>query len=372
MQVFEFRFNPKIEKDKIFDSFIYEPESIYEKRLGNLYVVGELNKALPQNTNFLNSLFLALKKEYYSAGLKKTPETSFQDALKKTNEFLDKEVKNGNVSWLGNLNFAVLNFNNYILNFTKTGGIKILLIRGQELLDISQNLEFQDMEPYPLKIFGNIATGKLAENDKIIVLTKEVFSVLSQSSNFFNYLSKISDEKGIKEIFKINKQIFSEVSGVCLFLIVKEELQPQEILTFRKELPKFSFRSLFKFPSFELPFPRLKISFKIPEIKFPFSIPKSTRLYKSGGLILALILILTLGFFIFGAEKEKEFKEARQKLEQAQSKILMAENFLILKKEEEARELFQEAKKLLLPLTKEDSPFQAEAKKLLETISTQP
>lgn len=34
MKVFEFHFNPQLRPDLIFDSFCYEPENIYEKRMG--------------------------------------------------------------------------------------------------------------------------------------------------------------------------------------------------------------------------------------------------------------------------------------------------------------------------------------------------
>jgi len=128
MRVFEFHFNPKAQEDKIFDSFIYEPE---------LYMAGELSQVLPQNSQLLNNLALTIKKAYQT-------HSSLGEVIKKANEFLEKETKAENVSWLGNLNFSVLSFKDYILNFTKVGNIKILLQREGELLDIGQNLEFQD------------------------------------------------------------------------------------------------------------------------------------------------------------------------------------------------------------------------------------
>ena len=73
--------------------------------------------------------------------------------LKIINDFLDKEIKSGNVNWLGNLGLAILNLNNSVLNFTKVGKIRILLVRDNELLDLSENLEFQDTEPDPMKVF---------------------------------------------------------------------------------------------------------------------------------------------------------------------------------------------------------------------------
>lgn len=379
MQVFELHFNPKGREDRFFDTFLYEPENIYEKRLGSLYMAGELTQALPQNAHFLNDLAAVIKKEYYSSGLKKSREISFRDAFKKANQFLDEESKRGNVSWLGNLNFATLNFKDLVLNFTKVGDIKILLQRGEELLDIGQNLEYQDTEPYPLKIFGSIVTGKLSQNDKIIILTKDAFSSLTQKEDFLNQLSKVSDEKGLKEILKTKKQILSEISGICLLLIVSEKLEPKKTITFRKKPPKFSFKKTFLKPISYLPLPKLKLkapslkplAFRVPSLKLPS--PKIPRIKlvipkKKILLILILISILIAAFFIFRGEKEKELEESRLKIEEAQSKIIMAESFLILKDEEKALTLFQEALEILFPLTKVGVPLREEAISLQKTI----
>ncbi|PIU98174.1 hypothetical protein COS61_02840 [Candidatus Wolfebacteria bacterium CG03_land_8_20_14_0_80_40_12] len=276
MQVFELHFNPKNTEDRIIDAFSYQPANIYEKKLGNLYMTGELNQAMPQNSRFLNNLASVIQKEYYSAGLKKSCQQSLQDSLKKANEFLDGQVQKANVSWLGNLNFSTLSFSDFALNFTKIGDMKIWLFRNGELLDISQDLESQEAEIYPLKVFGNIVTGRLAQNDKVIVLNKDVFSALTQEKDFLRQLEQISDEKGLKEFLKTKKQILTEVSGICLLILVNEESTAKQTLTFHQDVPKFSFRQTFKIPKIKLTIPRKKII-----------------------LVLGLILILVVGFFIF-------------------------------------------------------------------------
>ncbi len=92
MQIFELHFNPKLQEDHFFDSFIYEPENIYEKKLGSLYAVGELKNALPHNSGLLDTLAKNIKKNYYSL-TPKTTEKSISESLKKANEFLGEEVK---------------------------------------------------------------------------------------------------------------------------------------------------------------------------------------------------------------------------------------------------------------------------------------
>ena len=279
MRIFELHFNPGMRRhpptallakgeapDLIFDSFCYEPENIYEKRLGSLYMVGELRNTLPQNSRFLDNIAQVIKGKYYAFPLQ-TPEQSFKESLKKVNEFLAGEVSKENVSWLGNLNFAVLSLKPpttfkekwWGVNFTKVGGLKILLLRAAKIIDIGGNLELQDIEPYPLKIFVNIVSGKLALNDKILVLTKEVFEFLSApernqksykpNQDSIQEIAKmpVFDEKKLREILKAKEKGLSEISGVCLLIDLSETLskgreEKPKIVTFRKEVEKFSIR----------------------------------------------------------------------------------------------------------------------------------
>jgi len=63
MQVFELYFNPKFQEDRFFESFVFEAENVTEKRLGNLYLAGEIRNGLPQNATLLGNLALAMKKK---------------------------------------------------------------------------------------------------------------------------------------------------------------------------------------------------------------------------------------------------------------------------------------------------------------------
>ena len=336
MQIFELHFNPKIKEEQIFDSFVYEPENIYERKLGSLYLIGELQNTLPQNLKFLDNLAGVIKKKYYSFLLKPV-EKAFSETLKKVNGYLGEEVKKDNVSWLGNLNFAVISLKDLNLNLTKTGNLKILLIRAGQIIDIGKNLDLQEIEPYPLKIFISVVTGKLAQDDIILVLTKEVF-------NFFyrqNILSKIAqtknlDSKKLKEILPLSlftKGEGSKISGICFLCLIKTELKtvrrPQEIYFRRKE--KFSFSQIFssllkltkairdvfkhsikflspikyykrtnKLLKYNLVISKIKNLIKIPLPilglrKFQFQPEVKRKLI----LILILIFLLFLGFLIF-------------------------------------------------------------------------
>ncbi|MFH1820641.1 MAG: hypothetical protein ABH805_01900, partial [Candidatus Nealsonbacteria bacterium] len=228
MRAFELYFEQK-NKDEVFlQSFVCEPENIYQQKLGHLYMVGELNQALPPNAHFLSNLALAIKQAYYSQSLKKSPETSLREALKKGNEFLEKESKKGNVEWLGNLNFAVLSFKDHILNFAKTGTFKIFLLRTEENIDLSQSLEVELKSPDPLRVFSSMAGGKLSSDDKVVVVNKKVISLFKKKNNFIDQLSHASTSKELKQVIKKNQEVLSEASGVCLFLTQNYEVKEEQ------------------------------------------------------------------------------------------------------------------------------------------------
>jgi len=392
MQLFEFHFNPKIKEDYFFDSFVYEPENAYERKLGSLYLAGDLRNALPQNSKLLDNLAQVIKKNYYSFGgqplqMGSAPiEKALSESLKKTNDFLAEEVKKENVSWLGNLNFAVLSIKDLNLTFTKTGNLKILLIRGGQIIDVGKNLNLQEIEPYPLKIFFNVVSGKLIQNDIILVLTKEVFDFFVQQ----NILDKISQAEGLnktklKEILPshlFTKKKGPKISGICFLAILKEKtikekeflrqgygerikeviFQEKERFSFSSNLLSFVkknlsgqiflplFRPFQKIKKIRLPRPQnplklLKNKIRKPKINLPRPILIKNQIKsikKKVILIIVLISLLSLGFLIFKEAGERKQKKIEISLDKIQEKFDRAEGFLIFKEEQKANALFKE------------------------------
>jgi len=386
MKVFEFHFNPKARQDFIFESFCYDPENIYEKRLGNLYMSGFLTNALPQNVRFLNNLAKTIKEKYYKNTSTK-PEKSLRETLRKTNEYLEKIAKEGDVSWLGNLNFAVASFKNFELNFTKVGDLKIYLLRKGQIIDIDQKLKFEEIEPYPLKIFGNIVSGKLTENDIILILTKEI----AESFKKENILTRIAqmplmepaknEARKIREILNSKKEQLLEIKGICLLIYLTKEVltKERETLALSKNWGVFSFKKTFLpfFKKIRLPRIRLqKPSLKIPKIKLAvpsiklykpsISLPKlNFKIFfsnKRAVLIVLFILILIVGFFLFQKQEEKRTMDYQKQLDQIKVKVNQAENYLTLigknsRAEKNANSLFVESWGEILPISSIISSF---------------
>lgn len=373
MKIFEFHFNPKSTDHVIMDSFCYEPENDNERKLGNLFMVGQLTNVFPQNSHFLDNLASIIKKEFYGKS-QLTPEESLKQALKVANTFFSKEAQKGNVSWLGNLNFAVVNIKNFILNFAKTGNLKILLIREKEILDVSQNLEFQDTEPYLSKIFGNIAVGKLALRDRVLILTQDIFEFF-QKENLLEELAQSTSQKQIKEVLKTKEStILKEISGICLLIEIEEKERFRSFASQEKIIPfwggRFFYSPLMWIISLFAQIP-LRSLFKFPLFKtflIKISLLKHAKLTKHLFLILILIVVLIFGFFISELERKKEISKTKEILKAAESIFIQAENVLIFKDEKKANLLLQEAWKKILPLLRLDTPLNKEVKILKQAI----
>lgn len=269
MQTFEFLFNPN-SPYAVYDSFCFEPENEKEKRLGNLYIAGEIKNSLPQKRHFLSSLANIIKQEYYR-DCNSSPEESFKKSLEKANEFLSSQIKNNEVDWLGNLNFVVLTINSsYSLNLTKVGDLRIFILKNEEILNIGQDTNLQQ-QAGTSKTFQNIITGSLNSEDKILITTKEIADLL-EKEKILERLTKVK-EKEIKKIFKIERKLFESLFGFCLLISLKSK---------KRKVLRISFS--------KIRFPFLKRL--IPELS-------RERFKKSLISILILAILLFLGSFLF-------------------------------------------------------------------------
>ena len=290
MQVFRLYFNPKIRRNKIIADFVYEPVNIEERKLGNLYMLGELSNISSQNFQFLNRLNLIIKKNYYQS---QEPfiEKNFTKTLKRTNEFLFNQAKAGDVSWLGHLNFLILNLSPLSFKknqmksdflFTKTGKIEAVLLRENEIINIGQGSTSEQIATYPLKIFKTIISGELEQGDILLLFSKEIYNYFLRENLLkkFIFLREIKNKnketdtikKSGQEILKIEQKrkedklldrqeaefsnmiksqiknlIYSkekellEASGICLLIVlrqanrrIEEEYSQKQTLIFEK------------------------------------------------------------------------------------------------------------------------------------------
>ncbi|MBU3964317.1 hypothetical protein KKG29_05740 [Patescibacteria group bacterium] len=223
MQVFDYHINPKSKKGLIFKSFYFQPENEHEKPLGDLCIIGEFSDSLSKDKKILEDLSHNIKEGYFS-DVHKTPLEALKSGLQKGNKFLEELSLQGNVRWLGNLSIAAIAVNGVDIHFSKSGNVKLLLLRSGEYHDIGENLEFQKQSPdKPTQIFSNVASGNLIDKDRVIILTQELFEffhihIAEPISNFPSVTPNT-----LAKLLKDNKSEMKEYSGVMFVMAINKK-----------------------------------------------------------------------------------------------------------------------------------------------------
>ncbi len=159
-------------------TFEYTGENVTKSNLGTLIGVFEIDEISEDCAYIVNFLASVAKKEYFSNPRRGAIE-SFESALHKINLALSELVKHGNVSWLGKLHgtIGVLEKNN--IHFSVTGQAAILLLRNDEVSDISADLASPESHLHPIKTFVEVSSGRLSINDRVLFTSPELLALFS-------------------------------------------------------------------------------------------------------------------------------------------------------------------------------------------------
>lgn len=211
--------------DSVCDALIYKPINIEELKLGDLFIVGEINhnisptpknvnqkelkKIATENSYIISQVASQIKKEYYK-DRKRDSRKSFEEAVKKANAFFAEIVSEKKYFNIQNVNFTVAAYANQLFYFTACGKAKIFLLRGDAVLEIEKKL-LVEKKIYAPKIFTNIATGRLAKEDLLIIATSrfpELFPLAAIKTVITNNTFEKSCEY-ISETLQKDKNHFS-------------------------------------------------------------------------------------------------------------------------------------------------------------------
>ena len=215
--VFEFHFNPNPKQNnQVFDTFCFLPQTLFEKKQGNLYLVAEIKNPANNSRLVLNKTAEIIKKHLYQKPIFSSQDP-FQLGLNQANDFL---TPTPNLVWgQGQLNFAAIVVGPKCnIKVSKTGNLKIILFRNSEAFDIGSNF---DRGVITNKIFPDVIEGNLQKGDRLLVATSEVFQSF-QSEQLLEKLAQCQKPKLVKQAFKEKKKILREFSGACLLAFVKK------------------------------------------------------------------------------------------------------------------------------------------------------
>lgn len=161
-----------------FHLFSVSPENVAQDPLGRIMGVVSISDRSDSSSYVGNIVASVAKKEYY-ANLRRDPTLSFETTLNRTNIALSELVRNGETGFMGHLNGAIASISENEIRFSATGQAAIFLYRDGVLTDISEGLASEEAETHPLKTFTEISSGRLLPGDCVLLVTPELFSVLS-------------------------------------------------------------------------------------------------------------------------------------------------------------------------------------------------
>lgn len=150
------------------DAFEYGPQDDKEKRLGHLYVVGQVKYGEEDMAYVLNLVSSLAKREYYtgSGAVEEDPKKALDSALKKLNGVLEDFFKNKDLK----LNIGLVAVAGENIFIAKLGKFKVFLARRGEMIDILNNINLFQKEHIQEKQFVNIISGKIFDGDKIFAI----------------------------------------------------------------------------------------------------------------------------------------------------------------------------------------------------------
>ncbi len=159
-------------------TLVAPPENVLQESLGTLLGLFDVTDRKDTSAYVVNYLASVAKKEYFLNPRRGAIE-SFESMLHHTNLALADLVKNGQASWVGSLHGVIAIVEKRNIHFSITGEARIFLFRGERLIDIGEDLASPEAATHPLKTFVEISSGRLADGDRIIITSPEVFDVFS-------------------------------------------------------------------------------------------------------------------------------------------------------------------------------------------------
>lgn len=204
------------------EAFQYEPENIIQQPLGTLVGYFEIRDYNEDSAYIVNFLTSVLKKEYY-INSKRAVTESLDAALHKVNLALSELAKNGNVNWMGNLDAAICVLEKNSIHFSVAGDARILLSRKETFTGISDGLASEESKLHPLKTFVQVASGRIELNDKLILCSHSIFSILTQEELRKNS-NRLSEEKFVQFL---KTALSNELDAAYAACILVKKTQPQ-------------------------------------------------------------------------------------------------------------------------------------------------
>lgn len=372
MRVYEI--NLKEESEGTYNTSYFEPEDIYQSKSGSLFIASSLEESGIPQTQLLSRLSQTIKNSFYSQK-KGGVDKRLRASLKEGNEFLRQRLEDGSAEWMSSFGFATLALQKgeevMPTSFSRVGEVEMILLRAGETINLGEKAN-SEIEPYPLVVFSEVVSGSLTKKDRVLFLSKDVYSSFVKN-NILKKLARISflDKKTLSRvlaplddiegfIFLVDLQESDE--KIKKINIKRKKFLPLEEIKSNKTFKKIKKTKVLALIKEQLgSFPKIKLP-RIPKIPYK----------KPTVLILSLLLLIGAGVFINQTERKIKKKEIISEIELIEEKSMKAKSHLLQDERVEANKLYTNALEDLNNLSPRLTPLaQEEIDSLQQEIESQ-
>lgn len=212
------------------DTFIFEPETAKEKRLGILFVVAEITKPSKHSKDLIEGIAEMMQNQFYK-GEEADILKNFELSLRNVNETLAEIAEHGITSWIGNMNATIAVLKDSELHVATTGDSNAYLIRNEEIASIkAKYFPTQADKDNPLKTFVNVASGRVYEGDKLLFTTPSLIEYLS-SEKILRTLEGSGLAGAIESLTTLLDEYKNEVNTASIITYIGEEEEEKAVPT---------------------------------------------------------------------------------------------------------------------------------------------
>ncbi len=144
-----------------------------------LAYVFEVGKPWLPSSQLLPSLVTTLEEGYTNLEGKGNLDDQFENLLRDVNQKLNEISESGETDWIGSLNGLILLIGKHELHFAQTGRCPAFLLQNNRIRQITDDASASEGDVHPLKTFSNLASGRLGENDQILIANQELYGEIS-------------------------------------------------------------------------------------------------------------------------------------------------------------------------------------------------
>lgn len=170
--------------------------------MGTIFALIEITNPWSFNSQIGQNIINTLTQEYFKQD-NKDALINFENALKKVNLNLSRITQEGETNWIGNLNAILAVIADDEIHLTQTGKADSFLFRDGHINPVATSTVLKE-DMNPIKTFIDITSGKLNNNDKILIASSAMLDYLSKKElqDIITANNSYESSKTIAQFFK--------------------------------------------------------------------------------------------------------------------------------------------------------------------------